>query len=158
MGDQLHPGPALRHAAPLGLIFRFGGATVAGGPPSSGFLGKLMILQGSMSGMEGLAVSKLILVTSVLTLVTCSRAGSIVLWNYVEPDQHVHDRAPRAGEWSAVALLVGCSLFLVVFAAPITRYAGDMGAQLTSPESYIEAVLGSGQADLVRPLSMGKAP
>jgi multicomponent K+:H+ antiporter subunit D len=156
MGDQLHPGPPLRYAASLGLAFLFAGATVAGVPPSSGFLGKLMILQSTMDGIGAAAVWTVILATSVLTLVTCSRAGSIVLWNYVEPDQPASDRGPRAGEWMALAVLAGCSMFLVIFAAPVTRYTGEMGAQLISPGTYIEAVLGSGHDTLVRPHAMGK--
>ena len=156
MGDQLHPGPPLRYAASLGLAFLFAGATVAGVPPSSGFLGKLMILQSTMDGIGAAVVWTVILVTSVLTLVTCSRAGSIVLWNYVEPDQSAYDRGPRAGEWMALAVLAGCSMFLVIFAAPVTRYTGEMGAQLISPGTYIEAVLGSGHDTLVRPHAMGK--
>jgi multicomponent K+:H+ antiporter subunit D len=156
MGDQLHPGPPLRYAASLGLAFLFAGATVAGVPPSSGFLGKLMILQSTMDGIGAAVVWTVILVTSVLTLVTCSRAGSIVLWNYVEPDQSAYDRGPRAGEWMALAVLAGCSMFLVIFAAPVTRYTGEMGAQLISPGTYIEAVLGSGHDTLVRPHATGK--
>ncbi|BFU92764.1 MAG: monovalent cation/H+ antiporter subunit D [Nitrospira sp.] len=157
MGDQLHPGPPLRQAAPLGLAFLFAGATVAGIPPSSGFLGKLMILQSTMNGLSVVLIWTVILVTSVLTLVACSRAGSIVLWNYVEPDQPTRDRPPRAGEWIALAGLAGCSMLLVVFAAPVTRYTGEVGTQLTSRGSYIEAVLGSGYDDLVRPQAVGKA-
>jgi hypothetical protein len=76
----------------------------------------------------------------------------------VEPDQPVHERAPRAGEWIALGALVGCSMLLVVFAAPVMRYTGAMGAQLKSPESYIEAVVGPGQGDLVRPHAMVKTP
>jgi len=157
MGDRLHPGPPLRQAVPLGLAFLFGGATVAGIPPSSGFLGKLMILQSTMDGTMVIVVWTVILATSVLTLVACSRAGSIVLWNYIEPDQFAHDRPPRIGEWIALAALAGCSMGLVVFAAPITKYTGEVVAQLTSPESYIEAVLGSRSDDFVRPHAMGKA-
>jgi formate hydrogenlyase subunit 3/multisubunit Na+/H+ antiporter MnhD subunit len=96
-----------------------------------------------------------ILVTSVLTLVTCSRAGSIVLWNHIEPDQLAHDRPPRAGEWVALAALAGCSIGLVIFAAPIAHYTGEIEAQLTSPGSYIHAVLDSGQDDFIRPHAMG---
>ena len=155
MGDQLHPGPPLRQAVPLGLTFLFGGATVAGIPPSSGFLGKLMILQSTMNGLSVVLIWTVILVTSVLTLVTCSRAGSIVLWNHIEPDQLAHDRPPRAGEWVALAALAGCSIGLVIFAAPIAHYTGEIEAQLTSPGSYIHAVLDSGQDDFIRPHAMG---
>lgn len=155
-GDQLHPGPPLRQAVPLGLTFLFGGATVAGIPPSSGFMGKLMILQSTMNGLSVVLIWTVILVTSVLTLVTCSRAGSIMLWNYVEPDQPTHDRPPRVGEWTALAALAGCSIGLVIFAAPVTHYADEIGVQLTSPGSYIHAVLGSGQDDFIRAHAMGK--
>jgi len=155
MGDQLHPGPPLRQAVPLGLTFLFGGATVAGIPPSSGFMGKLMILQSTMNGLSVVLIWTVILVTSVLTLVMCSRAGSIVLWNYIEPDQPAHDRPPRAGEWIALAALAGCSISLVIFAAPVAHYTGEIGSQLTSPGSYIHAVLGSEQDDFIRPHTMG---
>ncbi len=157
MGDRLHPGPPLRQAGPLGLAFLFGGASVAGIPPSSGFLGKLMILQSTMDGMMVIVVWMVILVTSVLTLVTCSRAGSIVLWNYIEPDQLAHGQPPSAGEWIALAGLAGCSMGLVFFAAPVTQYTDEIRTQLTSRESYIEAVLGSVSGDFVRPHAKGKA-
>jgi multicomponent K+:H+ antiporter subunit D len=157
MRDQLHPGPPLRRAVPLGLAFLFGGATVTGIPPSSGFLGKLMILQSTMDGMVVIAVWTVILVTSVLTLVACSRAGSIVLWNHTEPDQFAHDRPARAGEWISLAGLTGCSMGLVIFAAPVTKYTDEVGTQLTSRKFYIEAVLGAGSGDFVRPHAKEKA-
>ena len=40
-------------------------------------------------------------------------------------------------------------------ASGVTRYTGEMGAQLISPGTYIEAVLGSGHDTLVRPHAMG---
>ena len=157
VGDSLHPGPPLRHAALLGLAFLFGGATVAGVPPSSGFLGKLMVLQSTKDGMAVAAVWTVILVTSLLTLIGCSRAGSILLWNVTEPDRVGLDHPPRPGEWMALAGLAGCSMLLVVFAAPITRYTDDTAAQLTSHGTYIDAVLGPPRDDLVRPHTMGGA-
>jgi multicomponent K+:H+ antiporter subunit D len=150
MGDSLHPGPPLRHAALIGLAFLFGGATVAGVPPFSGFLGKLMVLQSTRDGMAVAAVWSVILVTSVLTLIGCSRAGSILLWNVTEPQSSGQKQPPRAGEWMALAALVGCSLLLVVFAAPITRYTDETAAQLIAPSAYIDAVLGPPRDDLIR--------
>jgi multicomponent K+:H+ antiporter subunit D len=158
MRDQLHPGPPLRQAVPLGLAFLFGGATVAGVPPSSGFVGKLMILQSTMDAMMVAAVWTVILFTSVLMLVACSRAGSIVLWNYTESAGLDEDRPPRRGEWIAIAALVAGSIGLVVFAAPVTRYTDEIGAQLTSPGSYIRAVLGSVPDHLVRPHALKRNP
>jgi multicomponent K+:H+ antiporter subunit D len=155
MGDSLHPGPPLRRPGLLGCAFLFGGATVAGVPPFSGFLGKLMVLQSTKDGMAVAVVWTVILITSVLTLIGCSRAGSILLWNVTEPLPSEPGHPPRAGEWTALALLAGCSLLLVVFSAPITRYTDKTAAQLISPAAYIEAVLGAPRGDLIRSYPAG---
>ncbi|MGE3151336.1 MAG: monovalent cation/H+ antiporter subunit D [Nitrospiraceae bacterium] len=155
MGDQLHPGPPLRHPALLGLAFLFGGATVAGVPPSSGFLGKLMVLQSTQDESGVAAIWTVILVTSVLTLIGCSRAGSILLWNVTEPQASGQEHPPQTGEWTAVILLIGCSLLLVLFAAPITGYTDETAAQLVEPAAYVDAVLGPPRDDLIRPHAMG---
>lgn len=155
VGDQLHPGPPLRQAAPLGLAFLFAGATVAGIPPSSGFLGKLMILQSTTTRLSVVLIWTVILMTSVLTLISCSRAGSIVLWNVTEPLPVGPAHAPRTGEWTALGALATCSLLLVLFAAPIKRYTDETAAQLLSPASYVDAVLGPQRDGLVRPHTTG---
>lgn len=151
MRDQLHPGPPLRQATPLGLAFLFGGATVAGVPPSSGFLGKLMVLQSTHDGTAVATVWTVVLVTSVLTMIGCSRAGSVLLWSATDPQSSGQASSPRAGEWIAFAMLAGASLFLVVFAAPITHYTDETAAQLIAPSAYIDAVLGPLREGLIRP-------
>ena len=151
MSDQIHPGPQIRGATALGLAFLFAGATVAGVPPLSGFLGKFMVLQSAKDALAVVPIWTIIVMTSVLMLVGCARAGSIVLWNVTDPLPSAPAHAPRAGEWTALAALCACSLLLVLFAAPITRYTDETAAQLLSPASYIEAVLGSQRDGLVRP-------
>ncbi|MBX3300819.1 MAG: monovalent cation/H+ antiporter subunit D [Nitrospira sp.] len=151
MHDQLHPGPPLRQATPLGLAFLFGGATMAGVPPSSGFFGKLMVLHSTHDGTTAAMVWTVVLVTSVLTLIGCSRAGSILLWNTTDPPSSGQAAPPRAGEWTALAMLAGGSLLLVVFAAPITRYTDETAAQLIAPSTYIDTVLGPLREGLIRP-------
>lgn len=155
MTDQIHPGPQIRRATVLGLAFLFAGATVAGVPPLSGFLGKFMVLQSAKDAMAVVPVWTVIVVTSLLMLVGCARAGSIVLWNVTDPLPLEPAHAPRAGEWMALAALAACSLLLVLFAAPITRYTDETAAQLLSPASYIDAVLGPQRDGLVRPHTAG---
>lgn len=155
MNDQIHPGPQIRYAAGLGLAFLFSGATVAGVPPLSGFLGKFMVLQSARDAAAVVPIWTVIVMTSLLMLVGCARAGSIVLWNVTDPLQSEPAHAPRAGEWTALAALAACSLLLVLFAAPLTRYTDETAAQLLSPASYIEAVLGSQRDGLVRPREAG---
>jgi multicomponent K+:H+ antiporter subunit D len=156
MSDQIHPGPQIRRATALGLAFLFAGATVAGVPPLSGFLGKFMVLQSAKDALAVVPIWTVIATTSVLMLVGCTRAGSIVLWNVTDPLPSAPAHAPRVGELTALAALGACSLLLVLFAAPITRYTDETAAQLLSPASYIEAVLGSQRDGLVRP--QGGAP
>jgi multicomponent K+:H+ antiporter subunit D len=155
MSDQIHPGPQIRRAAGLGLAFLFAGATVAGVPPFSGFFGKFMVLQSAKDAIAVVPVWTVIVTTSLLMLVGCARAGSIVLWNVTEPLPVEPLHAPRAGEWTALAALAACSLLLVLFAAPIKHYTDETAAQLLSPASYIDAVLGSQRDGLVRPHTAG---
>lgn len=151
MTDQIHPGPQVRRAAALGLAFLFAGATVAGVPPLSGFIGKVMVLQSAKDAIAIVPIWLVIVMTSLLMLVGCARAGSIVLWNVTEPIPVEPLHVPRAGEWAAVAALASYSLFLVLFAAPIKQYTDETAAQLLSPASYIDAVLGDQQREgLVR--------
>lgn len=151
LGDSLHPGPQSHKAGWLGLAFLFGGATVAGLPPSSGFFGKVMVLQSTQDGSVVTALWSVVLITSVLTLIACARAGSIVLWNVTEPLPVGQAHGPRRGEWAALITLVLCSLLLVVFAAPITVYVDETAADLISPARYIDAVLGSRENNFIRP-------
>src|SRR5690606_18289643 len=96
-----------------------------------------------------------IMVTSVLMLVGCARAGSIVLWDVTEPLPVDPIHAPRVGEWMALGALAACSLLLVLFAAPIKRYTDETAAQLLSPASYVDAVLGPQRDALVRSHTTG---
>ncbi|MGC3976208.1 MAG: monovalent cation/H+ antiporter subunit D [Nitrospira sp.] len=155
LNDQIHPGPQIRRAAGLGLAFLFAGATVAGVPPLSGFLGKFMLLQSANGAMAVVPVWTVILATSLLMLVGCARAGSIVLWNVTDPLPSGSAPTPRAGEWTALVALATCSLLLVLFAGPVRHYTDETAAQLLSPASYIDAVLGPQREGLVRPLQAG---
>jgi multicomponent K+:H+ antiporter subunit D len=149
--DALHPGPQIHKAGWLGLAFLYGGATVAGLPPSSGFFGKVMVLQSTQTGSPVTVLWSVVLSTSILTLIACARAGSIVFWNVTEPLSSGQAHAPRWGEWAALIALILCSLLLVIFAAPITIYIDETAADLMAPSRYIEAVLGSHHEPLVRP-------
>ncbi|WP_447601251.1 monovalent cation/H+ antiporter subunit D [Nitrospira sp. Nam80] len=155
LGDSLHPGPEIRKAGWLGLAFLFGGATVAGVPPSAGFFGKVLVLQSTQDGAAVAALWGVVLMTSVLTLVACARAGSIVLWNVTEPLPAAQAHVPRGGEWAALITLIVGSLLLVVYAAPITSYLDETAADLIAPARYIDAVLGSHDDNLIRPFVDG---
>jgi multicomponent K+:H+ antiporter subunit D len=140
--DTLSPGPALRRPALLGLAFLLGAAIIAGLPLSSGFLAKLMILKSAIDTPVVAWVWGVILGTSLVTIIGCARAGSIVLWNTAE--EKAPDASPVARrELLPLAALLACSILLVVFARPIKQYVDAAAAQALTPAGYVAAVLDS---------------
>jgi multicomponent K+:H+ antiporter subunit D len=121
----------------------------------SGFIGKFMVMQSAKDAIAIVPVWTVIAATSVLMLVGCARAGTIVLWHVTDPLPAGPVHAPRPGEWIALGALAACSLLLVLFAAPIKRYTDETAAQLLSPASYVDAVLGPQRDGLVRPHTTG---
>jgi len=145
-GDRLHAGPSLLQPALLGTLFVVAAATAAGMPPFAGFLGKLLILQSVPEALaDGWWVWAVILGTSLMLIISLSRAGSLLFWNVgpALPDA----RPASAGEIAPLGVLLACSLTLAVCAAPVSRYVDAAAAQLRTPATYISAVLGAAAGD-----------
>ncbi|MGZ8155125.1 MAG: monovalent cation/H+ antiporter subunit D [Burkholderiales bacterium] len=156
LADVLHGGPPIARSAALGLAFLMAGASIAGIPPFSGFVGKLMVLQ----SVQGTAAAPGVWIEERgargVSILACVRAGSLVLWRVSGTPESTAE--PRTGEWVAVAALFACGALLVALAGPVTRYAGDAAAQAASPRAYIDAVLGSADVDRLRPLPGARHP
>jgi multicomponent K+:H+ antiporter subunit D len=123
---------------------------LAGLPPLSGFLGKLMLLQGALQDSRAPLVFTVVLLAGLLVLVALARAGSRLFWNT--------DPAAAGGTPSALAavapvvLLLAGSVTLAVLASPVRGYAAAAAQQLLAPQSYIDQVLGARQVSReVRP-------
>lgn len=136
---RLVAGPALPHPMLLGGLFFLAAMAVAGMPPLSGFLGKLMLLGAAGSGREAAWLYPVVLGSGLLALIALSRAGSTLFWRHT-------DVAP-SGEpldgmrLTATLLLLLCSPALVVFAAPTLEYLNQTATQLLQPQGYIDAVM-----------------
>lgn len=138
VGDALKPGPAVGQPALLGGLFLLAGATLAGLPPFSGFVGKLLILRGAGGGAEGFALWAVLLLSGLASVIAFSRAGSQVFWK-VSPALSGPQYGALAVAPSAV-LLAACVL-LALAAAPVSRLAQATAAQLQAPDAYVRAVL-----------------
>ncbi len=136
--DRIAPGPALAQPAMLGLLLLVGAVSVAGLPPLSGFIGKLLLLQAVRGDAAPWAWS-VILATSLVAIVCLTRVGSLVLWH----SERAPSRGPAAGaaELAPAVFLAGCSVALAAFAAPVHRYTDAAAAQLLQPSGYVDAVL-----------------
>ena len=134
-------------------LFFAGAIGMAGMPPLSGFLGKLLILDAMRTTPEMTIAFVAILVGSLLTIVGFARAGSILFWKStaMEPVEidpaadAVDSEAPQAAgvlqvapTVAALALLAG----LAAFAGPVSAYLNAASGQLFDSSGYVEAVLG----------------
>lgn len=140
--DQLQVGPRIANQAILGLLFFAAAIAMAGLPPLSGFLGKLMILQSTGSWQQTGWVWSVILATGLLMIISLSRAGSVLFW---KSDQPVIAKAPRPA-LAPITCLLTLLILLSIFAEPATTLARATADQLLDPAGYIEAVLGTERA------------
>ena len=142
-GDALTVAPAFAQAGLVGGFFFVAAIAMAGMPPLSGFIGKLLILDSARAAM--LPVWPLILGTSLLALVAFARGGSMLFWKHsgAAVAQAQARRAFAALPLVAVALLLAGSVALTVFAGPVGAYMTHTAEQLFTPSIYIDAVLGA---------------
>ena len=138
-GDRGLPVPA--KTLP-GLMFLIAAVSLAGLPPLSGFIGKLVLL---MATVEQRWIWAALLVSSFLVLVGMARAGTRLFWRMPPgaepPASSVAGTAPaRKLETAATVLLLGYGVAMVLAAAPILDYTRAAAAQLLSPGAYVEHV------------------
>lgn len=125
-----------------GLFFA-AAIAMAGLPPLSGFIGKLLILEAAFSTPYAVWSWSIILVSSLIGVVGFSRAGSTLFWKARSVEIEVQEEAqsPAILSYIAVAGLLGMLVLHTIFAGPIYRYMAQTSAQLFAPEAYISTVL-----------------
>jgi multicomponent Na+:H+ antiporter subunit D len=122
-------------AAALFLVAAF---SLAGMPPFSGFLSKLLLVRVGLEGGQW-AIVAVAVVTSFLTLLSMLKIWSYAFWG------RPLGRA-AASRWREAALptgvLVAVTIVLGAWAQPLLRLAAAAAEEVTRPASYVEAVLG----------------
>ena len=138
-GELLKPG-AVQQPLLLGGLFFVGCISVAGLPPFSGFLGKVMLLRAVLDQGQALLLWPILLVGGLGLLIALSRAGSALFW----AGQHVPGVAQKADParlLATVGLLSG-SIVLVIAAQPISAYMQATAEQLLNLQPYLAIVRG----------------
>lgn len=131
----------------LGLAFMVCGLTIAGLPPFSGFVGKVVILSALLNPLnlgphahvspQAWVLLALLMVSGLFVIIAFSRAGARYIWTPVGraiPRLRIIETLPIA----ALLILVGV---LVWRADPVLRYVNAAARALHNPGDYIGTVL-----------------
>jgi multicomponent Na+:H+ antiporter subunit D len=145
-------GGLLRTAPGLAVLFAVPALTLAGVPPTAGFVAKLALLQaGAGAGTGTRIVAGVVVLASLLTLYALVRVWVRVFWG--EPRAPLPDADPTdevvvgtarssVPMYTATAGLVAVSLAIAVFAGPLAALTARAGTDLLDRQSYRAAVLG----------------
>jgi multicomponent K+:H+ antiporter subunit D len=137
--DRLVPGPAMRSAGLIASLYLMATVGMAGLPPLSGFLGKLLVLDAARDQPLVWVIWATILVGSLLAVVGFARAGSTLFWKVESPSNGA--ATPTSLSLVAIGMLLGSIVAATVFAGPVTSYLVALTDQLFAPDRYIAAVL-----------------
>ncbi|MEP5632732.1 MAG: monovalent cation/H+ antiporter subunit D [Tateyamaria sp.] len=131
-------------AALTAALFFVGAIAMAGLPPLSGFLGKLLVLNAAFGTDKVAWVWVIVLASSLISILGFARAGSVLFWKAhgVTRDDNPRTMArPAALSYVAVGGLIALLAAHTVFAGQVHGYTSKIAEQLFAPEPYISTVL-----------------
>ncbi len=134
----------LRRLRPvLAVIFFIAAMSLAGMPPSSGFVSKLSLLQGALKEQQG-AIAAVSLLVSFFTLMSMLRLWQRSFWGYpsLTPATLPRTDTPQR-QWltlTPIALLLVLSLAIGIFTGPVFRWSDIAAQQVMDRAGYIAAV------------------
>ena len=128
-----------------GLFFA-GAIAMAGLPPLSGFLGKLMVLDAAFGTPLMVWIWVIVLISSLINILGFARAGSILFWkaqSIEPPEDHNPDATMRPSTLAYVSVggLIALLAAHTVFAGQMHGYATTISKQLFAPDAYITTVV-----------------
>ncbi len=141
-GDRLVPAPPMAQSGFIAALFFAAAISMAGMPPLSGFIGKLLVLSAARGHDFVWLIWGMILVTSLMAVVGFSRAGSTLFWKTTDGGS-APSGTPSS---SALALTATCGLLglaalITILAGPLMVFLDAAAEQLHAPSAYINAVL-----------------
>ncbi|MEN0002164.1 MAG: monovalent cation/H+ antiporter subunit D [Pseudomonadota bacterium] len=131
-------------AALTAALFFAGAIAMAGLPPLSGFLGKLLVLDAAFETDSVAWVWAIVLISSLISILGFARAGSVLFWKAHSIEHGPEDLVmPRPAILSYVAVggLIALLALHTAFAGHVHGYTTRIAQGLFSPDSYMEAVL-----------------
>ena len=141
---NLTPQPPFAGTALIAGLFFAGAIAMAGLPPLSGFLGKLLILDASYDSSLMVWIWAIVLGSSLISVVGFARAGSVIFWKShgLEISEPVETGpGPRPLAYAAVGGLVALLAAHTIFAGQVHAFTTAMANALFAPDAYISTVL-----------------
>lgn len=128
----------------LAALFMAVAVALAGMPPLSGFIGKLLVLDATR-GPDMSVIWPVILVTSLVAIIGLGWAGSTVFWKAYEagraPDEGPPPPAPQPLALTMIFVMLAGLVALTVLAGPVTDWTQAMVAELYDRDAYVGIVL-----------------
>ncbi|MGJ8623365.1 MAG: monovalent cation/H+ antiporter subunit D [Yoonia sp.] len=123
-------------------LFFVSAIAMAGLPPLSGFLGKLLLLDAAFGSDLVVWVWAVVLISSLISIVGFARAGSTLFWKSQSVDaETVAKTTPATLSYVAVGALVTLLALHTIFAGQMHRYTTAIATQLFAPTAYITTVM-----------------
>jgi multicomponent K+:H+ antiporter subunit D len=129
----------IRQSGLIASLYLAAAVAMAGMPPLSGFLGKLLVLDAFRD--QAALVWSVVLAGSFLMILGFARAGSTLFWKPAEAaaPQDPPDTAAEPLACVAVFGLLAGLVALTVLAGPVTDWLAGAAAALDAPQPYIDA-------------------
>ncbi|MFN3460708.1 MAG: monovalent cation/H+ antiporter subunit D [Oceanibaculum sp.] len=143
--DSIALAPRFAQTGLLSALFMMAAISMAGLPPLSGFIGKLLILDAARDSGAMAWIWTIVLATSLLMIFGFARAGSLLFWKSGTVEAPAADSAPVAQPalpLAVAACFIGLTALLTVFAGPVSLYLDETAREIMAPAGYIAAVLG----------------
>ncbi|MEM9198746.1 MAG: proton-conducting transporter membrane subunit, partial [Pseudomonadota bacterium] len=142
------PAPAFAQQGLIAALFFAAAIAIAGMPPLSGYLGKLLVLDAARDHAQATLVWAVVLGGSLVMILGLARAGSTVFWKTEEaaagpgPAELAMPLPGTTLSVSAIFAILAPLVLITVLAGPFSAFTAATAEQLYAPQGYIEAVLG----------------
>lgn len=129
--------PPIAQAGLISALFLAAAVAMAGMPPLSGFIGKLLILDAFRD--QAALVWGAILVSTFLMVLGFARAGSTLFWKASALEAQPEESPAEPLAFTAIFGLLAGLVVLTVFGGPVTAWLDAAAASLADPSGYIAA-------------------
>jgi multicomponent K+:H+ antiporter subunit D len=129
--------PPIAQSGLIASLYLAAAVAMAGMPPLSGFIGKLLVLDAFRD--QTALIWSTVLGSSFLMILGYARAGSRIFWKASALDAQPEEPRPEGLAFTATIGLVVALALLTILAGPITDWLTETAATLYAPDGYIAA-------------------